>query len=533
MEAAPVAHFLGNEMANLADINNLGSIFFNIEIEGERNTNIVGVNVPFPVDGANNTRGFYSYAELAGAIEKSLNEVLASNGSDNEVKVALHGERNGNPRLSIINDMNAREAKVFRIYNKRDVGSTEALGLYGAQESKIKPETNAQLFGGPLQTDLAGNVTLDGRLSLLIDGEELSLDYNNDIVSRDSLAGVIETKINSSLKGSEKVKVTLDGNSLVFSSGLNGNRSEITILGDDSGNLLDQLGLTKGMSAVGTAPRTAEVTSFAIPDGGFTINDMNNQLQIIVDGEPVTAVITNATYGSQANYRDLAQELQNSINEATTKAADVRVTFDGTRFTIASTLQGSGSEIRIQTGSAGDASVTLGFAVEGSQVGKWDTGSNHDAALNLQLGANEGQTMGLNIGDTRAFALGLTVLGQAEGFSTVNNVTDGMSQITREKAIDFTDFENASKAITRIDRAINQIATERAKLGAMQNRLEHTVNNLQAFTENITASESRIRDADMALEMTNLTKNNIINQAATAMLAQANQLPQGILQLLQ
>nr|WP_279237720.1 flagellin [Heliorestis acidaminivorans] len=141
--------------------------------------------------------------------------------------------------------------------------------------------------------------------------------------------------------------------------------------------------------------------------------------------------------------------------------------------------------------------------------------------------------MGLSIGDTRSFALGLTVLGQAEGYSTVNNVTDGVSQITKEKALDFTDFENAAKAITRIDRAINTISIERSKLGAMQNRLEYTVNNLKVFTENLTASESRIRDADMALEMTNLTKNNIINQAATAMLAQANQLPQGILQLLQ
>ena len=72
-----------------------------------------------------------------------------------------------------------------------------------------------------------------------------------------------------------------------------------------------------------------------------------------------------------------------------------------------------------------------------------------------------------------------------------------------------------------------------ARLGAYQNRLEHTVTNFQTANENLTAAESRIRDLDMALEMTNFTRNNILNQAGQAMLAQANQLPQGILQLLQ
>ena len=76
------------------------------------------------------------------------------------------------------------------------------------------------------------------------------------------------------------------------------------------------------------------------------------------------------------------------------------------------------------------------------------------------------------------------------------------------------------------------VSTERSNLGAFQNRLEHTTNNLQTSNENLTSAESRIRDLDMAEEMTNFTRNNILNQAGQAMLAQANQLPQGILQLL-
>ncbi|WYP28019.1 flagellin [Alkalihalobacillus sp. FSL W8-0930] len=92
---------------------------------------------------------------------------------------------------------------------------------------------------------------------------------------------------------------------------------------------------------------------------------------------------------------------------------------------------------------------------------------------------------------------------------------------------------NAEATIDSLDSAIAKVSSSRSTLGAIQNRLEHTINNLQVTKENLTSSESRIRDADMALEMTEFTRNNILNQSATAMLAQANQLPQGVLQLLQ
>jgi flagellin len=90
----------------------------------------------------------------------------------------------------------------------------------------------------------------------------------------------------------------------------------------------------------------------------------------------------------------------------------------------------------------------------------------------------------------------------------------------------------ASEAITTIQNAIKTVSAERSKLGAYQNRLEHTIKNLETSAENLQASESRIRDVDMAKEIMEFTKNNIIQQAATAMLAQANQAPQGVLQLL-
>ena len=99
--------------------------------------------------------------------------------------------------------------------------------------------------------------------------------------------------------------------------------------------------------------------------------------------------------------------------------------------------------------------------------------------------------------------------------------------------LDLSDNPSANKALVQIDKAIETASRIRGKLGAYQNRLEHTVNNLGVSEENITASLSRIQDADMALEMANFTQQNILSQAATAMLAQANQRPQQILQLLQ
>ena len=90
----------------------------------------------------------------------------------------------------------------------------------------------------------------------------------------------------------------------------------------------------------------------------------------------------------------------------------------------------------------------------------------------------------------------------------------------------------AEGTITTVNNAIEKVSTERAKLGAVQNRLEHTINNLNTSSENLTSAESRVRDVDMAKEMMNFSKNNILNQAAQAMLSQANQQPQNVLQLL-
>jgi len=129
-------------------------------------------------------------------------------------------------------------------------------------------------------------------------------------------------------------------------------------------------------------------------------------------------------------------------------------------------------------------------------------------SMTLQVGANSSQAITFAIDNMDSNALGV----------------DGVTLNT--------DHSTSTGAITTIDGAISAVSLQRAKLGAIQNRLEHTINNLGTSSENLSAAESRIRDVDMAKEMMNFTKNNILTQAAQAMLAQANQQPQGVLQLL-
>jgi flagellin len=133
---------------------------------------------------------------------------------------------------------------------------------------------------------------------------------------------------------------------------------------------------------------------------------------------------------------------------------------------------------------------------------------NADKSMIFHIGANAGQKTELSINNMDAKSLGI----------------DSLNLTTQPKA---------DEAITTIDSAISAVSSQRAALGGMQNRLEHTINNLGTTSENLAASESRIRDVDMAKEMMEFTKNNILSQASQAMLAQANQQPQSVLQLLQ
>ena len=252
---------------------------------------------------------------------------------------------------------------------------------------------------------------------------------------------------------------------------------------------------------------------------GFTANSANVNLgtntSIDFDftaagGANIAALTLTGVSGSAA---DLANEIQSGVRAAliaTGTAANLKLAND---FTVKAETQGAGAVFKVEL-----AGVNAGqtFAVTGTAATAMNLTAVTAAAGTggvFQVGANvtSSEQVNISIGDIRISG-GNTV--EFSNLSTVNVATD------------------ASTAQTRIDAAIAKVSQLRGDLGAKQNRFESTISNLQVTTENLSASESRIRDTDMAAEMVDFTKNSILQQAGTAMLAQANQLPQSILRLL-
>ncbi|ODA42534.1 flagellin [Desulfosporosinus sp. BG] len=185
----------------------------------------------------------------------------------------------------------------------------------------------------------------------------------------------------------------------------------------------------------------------------------------------------------------------------------------------------------VQTGTAANSMTTQ------------DGGVQKDFQATFQIGANTGQTMTVAIKDMRSQALNISGTtaggtitasnGSVATLTAVKSASNGSDNKNVEYTLDVSTAANATAAISVIDDATAAVSAERSNLGAVQNRLEHTINNLGTSSQNITTAEGNIRDVDMAKEMTAFQKNNILQQAAQSMLAQANQQGQGVLKLLQ
>lgn len=190
--------------------------------------------------------------------------------------------------------------------------------------------------------------------------------------------------------------------------------------------------------------------------------------------------------------------------------ADVLVS-GGTNIVIKS-AGGTGNDITVALTNAQMMALKSGDTITLSLQKAEAAQTDSSKQVRAQIGANAGQELGIGISDMGSEALGI--------------------RKTNGDALDLTTQTSSSGAIKLINNAIERVSTERSKLGAIQNRLEHTINNLNTSSENLQSSESRIRDVDMAKEMTNYSKNNILTQAAQAMLAQAKSAPEQVLQLL-
>jgi flagellin len=239
---------------------------------------------------------------------------------------------------------------------------------------------------------------------------------------------------------------------------------------------------------------------------GFRINRAADDAAGLVKSESLRAEI-NGTKGAIKNAQDgisFVQTAEGALNEVHSilqRMRELAVDAANTATTDGAAQQDEVTELLAELGSIGTRTKFAGNTVFQDYS---------SATLTFQIGANAGDTLGVT---TDLALTSADVFG--ENLSTVNVDT------------------SASTAITMIDDAIESVSNVRSELGAKQNRLEHTVNNLNVAVENLTASESRVRDTDMAMEMANFTRHQILTQAGTSMLAQANQVPQNVLSLLQ
>lgn len=295
------------------------------------------------------------------------------------------------------------------------------------------------------------------------------------------------------------------------------------------------LKLKNGVMSATTAGSTDETVA-GVRASADAMDIPADLLTSAISGFGDQIAITSNSYGADTRKISIVTDAQAGKENVTTAKADTAGAKDGefvihlstgkeyTERDIQDLLKAEGLDysIAITDKNAPDGDVSVKFDVttddatkyqfimaNGAGIGKEEVATT-GKGLTFQIGANgvEDQRVTLNVNDMSSSAIGVA-------------------------NADVSTQDSANAAIDMVDAAVKTVSMQRAGLGALQNRLEYTVNNLTTTNENLTAAESQIRDTDMATEMINYTKNNILQQASQAMLAQANQQPQAILQLLQ
>ncbi len=388
--------------------------------------------------------------------------------------------------------------------------------------------------------------TAEGALSeiesLLQRTRELSVQAANDTNTVDDRYA-IQKEINELLDEVDRIASTTDFNGTKL---LDGSSSRVVTF-DEAG--IDSLGVSSGVLAgtyqftVDALPTAAQGNlTYSIPATGTSsikINDTSisitpsdtldtvydkilgvcNMMEIDVTGGPGNVTLTTKAVGGDQN---IILRSVGATTDTVVRGEDAEVTLIDSAtatgaggeslFTGKESVRYNGNNITISDNSGFEMKLTL---EEGIQAGDtrsitvYDTGS-----MLLQVGADEDQNLAIDFGEVSCRAL---MLREEDGDNMVNVCSQ----------------DGASRAIAAFDNAIQEISNYRSNLGAMENRLQSTMSSLEVTVENVTDSMSRIMDTDMAEAMTNYTQESVLSQAATAMLAQANNRPQQVMSLLQ
>lgn len=407
-------------------------------------------------------------------------------------------------------------------------GSTklEGISIDLAGKTTMKAGEDATTVEAKMEIEVANNVA-DGDIKFELNGKEIAVNLkangtagavtNNEVSLGGANAGGSEQKVaegiksviekaideDSDLKGNFKVsvvgsKVTVEAVKNGENAGVKGNiklTETITNLGvkDGAGTAVQ-----KDQTVVGKDVKATAATATVDLDGltvehlltkGVTIGGKQIEFYSADEGsysgDAIGVSISSAIDDPVTGDIDKEKLVDAIISQTKDKLDGVELSKSAdNKLVITSTQTGVNSKVEIENGA-----------------------KNEGFEATFQVGANSNQTISISIGDMRADALGV-------------------------KKVDLTTAEGSQEATATIQAAIERVSTERAGLGAVQNRLEYTISNLDNTTENLTSAESTLRDVDMAKEMMTFSKNNILNQAAQAMLAQANQQPQNVLSLL-
>jgi flagellin len=406
-----------------------------------------------------------------------------------------------------------------------DNAAVVASGLGEATASKLAGTVNFNTGAKKISDVTTAIDTVDQKIN--VDGADITfrvtqseLQATAGDTSGKAFATLIQNKINEGIskynetygKNIENVSVTATGSKISIESGSTGKPSSIKVTTSASAN--DNLWEIAGQGVVATTlSGTGQADGKLTAAGAANLNAIQaaDTSTVNIDGTDVK--VTWATAGGQAL---AAGEDMSGANVAQKVAADINTAISNYNNTVPADKKLDSISVSVKDGQliiqSGSGKETSSIKFDNSDAAKLlgvagQNSATQGGGVDFQIGANSKQTMKVTVEDMRTTALGINDM-------------------------DLSTKAGAQEAMTKLDTAIQKVSTQRSNLGAFQNRLEHTINNLGTSSENLTAAESRIRDVDMAKEMMNQTKNSILSQAAQAMLAQANQQPQGVLQLL-
>jgi flagellin len=488
--------------------------------------------------------------------EGALNETHSILQRQREIaNQSANGTNTDSDRQALQDEMNQLTSEINRIGNTTEFNTQKLLQGDGKTNLTGTGVAKDGFVSGGLTTHTGAEQTLtliagaaNDKISLTINGQEISYTLTADDATAigggadaAAQAALTATAFTAGLQKAIDANETLKGNYTVAATGADVKIAAVTT--ENGGKFDGAQGNMTAATATGSAgligagaAASVGTTTYTAAKGTLDFSSITSPAaaeKLLGTGVTINGQQVEFYDATKGEYKGSALGVNISAltkTGATVNAGDVAQAIVDT---LATKIEG----VTLSVGTAGADTNKLVITANakgeaGNGITLKDGGVQKNFETSFQIGANTGQSMSLSIGDMRSSALGITGKAGDAGFTKENTVTDGTNDVKGEAALNISTKEGAAAAIAVLDKATATVSSERSKLGAVQNRLEHTINNLGTASENLTAAESRIRDVDMAKEMMSQTKNNILAQAAQAMLAQANQQPQGVLQLL-